>query len=110
MLIPVSSGNLFADIPAELPEELETLLVQGRQFRLKRIVSRGHGTDWYDQDENEWVILLSGGAVLEFDDEPPLTLNSGDYLFIPARKKHRLSWTHSDQNSVWLALYFDTED
>lgn len=102
----MNSANLFDAIPGSLPEELETLLAEGRQFRLKRIVSRGHTTDWYDQDEDEWVMLVRGAAELEFDGGSTLRLGAGDYVFIPARKKHRVSWTDAEQNAVWLALYF----
>lgn len=101
------TGNLFGNIPAELPSELEELLAQGRRFRLKRLVSRGHQTDWYDQDENEWVTLLSGAAQLEFEQQNFIDLAAGDFLLIPARRKHRISWTDPHTESVWLALYFD---
>ncbi len=105
-----SAGNIFGQIPAELPEELESLLASGTAFQLKRIVSRGHASPpdfWYDQGEAEWVILLSGGALVEFEQgRPPTTLHAGDYLFIPPHCRHRVSWTDPDAESVWLALYF----
>lgn len=103
-------SNIFADIPSELPAELETLLASGNAFTLKRIVSRGHCSPadfWYDQAEAEWVILLSGGATVEFDhDRPAAQLKAGDYLYIPPHCRHRVSWTDPDKASVWLALYF----
>ena len=105
-----SAGNIFGQMPAELPEELESLLASGAAFKLKRIVSRGHSSPadfWYDQDEAEWVILLSGGAILEFDrGRPPTKLQAGDYLYIPPHCRHRVGWTDPDTESVWLALYF----
>jgi len=100
-------SNLFGGIPTQLPDELEELLAQGRRFRLKRIVSRGHNTDWYHQDENEWVTLLSGAAQLEFEQQTFVDLAPGDFLLIPAHCKHRVSWTDPRTESVWLALYFD---
>ena len=105
-----SPNNLFTGIPLNLPSELETLLASGRQFRLKRIVSRGHTSapgDWYDQQEDEWVILLSGAARLEFEDEDELLgMNPGDHLLIPAHRRHRVQWTAPGTDTVWLALYF----
>ncbi len=75
-------ANLFADIPADLPEELFTDLLDGRRFRLERIVSRGHATpegEWYDQENDEWVVLLRGAAELVFgDDSAPVRLEPGD--------------------------------
>jgi len=100
-------GNLFDSIPAQLPVELEELLTEGRSFRLKRIVSKGHQTDWYIQTENEWVVLLKGAAQLEFADKTLIDLTPGDFLLIPTHCKHRVSWTDPQADSVWLALYFD---
>jgi len=98
--------NLYADIPISLPEELETLLAEGHKFRLKRILSRGQSTDWYDQDEDEWVALLSGAAQLVFEDGEQIALKPGDFLHIAGHRRHRVAWTDPEQTSVWLALYF----
>jgi cupin 2 domain-containing protein len=107
-------SNIFADIPGDLPEELETLLASGKAFTLKRIVSRGHCSPpdfWYDQAEAEWVILLSGEATVAFDhDRPPAQLKAGDYLYIPPHCRHRVSRTDPGTESVWLALYFFNDD
>jgi len=106
--------NLFADIPENLPDnikdELFDTLVQTPCFRVERIVSRGHCSPpgfWYDQDENEWVILLKGSAGLRFEaQEGILVLNPGDYLHIDRRLRHRVEWTDPKQETVWLAVYY----
>ncbi len=102
--------NLLAAIPAALPEELETLLAGGGECRLKRIVSRGHASapdDWYDQEDNEWVMVVSGRGRLAFEDGSTVEMGPGDYLLIPARCRHRVDWTAPDTETVWLALYFN---
>lgn len=104
-----TADSIFSTIPADLPVELETLLLSGRQFRLKRIVSRGHSTppgEWYDQEQAEWVMLLSGSARLEYEDGQQLTLTPGDHLTISPHCRHRVAWTDPEVNCVWLALYF----
>jgi cupin 2 domain-containing protein len=105
----VTPESLFAEIPADLPEELFTTLVSGEGMRLQRIVSRGHATpadQWYDQAEDEWVLLLAGSAGLRFEGEALAhILKPGDHLLIPAHRRHRVEWTHPSQNTVWLALY-----
>ncbi|MFZ1981761.1 MAG: cupin domain-containing protein [Smithella sp.] len=114
--------NLFADIPANLPgnlpnnlpdnfkNELFDTLVQTPCFRVERIVSRGHCTPgglWYDQDENEWVILLKGSAGLRFEDQEGIfVLNPGDYLQIDRHQRHRVEWTDPQQETVWLAVHY----
>ena len=59
--------NLFA-LPPAAPGEVAEPLWENSAFRLERIVSRGDVSPagfWYDQEETEWVSLLSGCALLE---------------------------------------------
>ncbi|QXP87489.1 cupin domain-containing protein [Methylococcus capsulatus] len=104
------SDNLYSAIPAELPEELFDTLEQTDGFRLERIVSRGHTTPegrWYDQPQAEWVILLQGEALLRFEQEAaPRRLVPGDWLRIPPRCRHRVEWTSSQPEAIWLALHY----
>ncbi|MGB8993026.1 MAG: cupin domain-containing protein [Desulfobaccales bacterium] len=103
-------ANLFAALPAEIPVEIFQVLLETRDFRLERIVSAGQATPsgaWYDQDTHEWVVLLTGGAGLRFEDEAePRVLRPGDYLLIPAHRRHRVEWTDPAQPTVWLALHY----
>jgi cupin 2 domain-containing protein len=102
--------NLFADVPAKLKDELIETVLQTSAFRIERIVSRGHCSPdgfWYDQHENEWVILLQGNAGLRFDDQKDVvTLKQGDSLHIDRHRKHRVEWTDPCQETVWLAVYY----
>jgi len=103
-------GNLFDPIPPGVTEEFFQVLLATGAFRLERIVSAGQATppgEWYDQDDHEWVVLLSGGAGLRFEDEPELrVLHPGDYLLIPAHRRHRVEWTDPEAPTVWLALHY----
>ncbi|WP_374497243.1 cupin domain-containing protein [Vogesella indigofera] len=106
-----TTTNLFADIPADLPQELfQTLFSGSAGFRVERIVSRGHASPedfWYDQDEHEWVLLLAGTAELAYADPPRRQqLAPGDAVLIPAHCRHRVAWTTPAQDSVWLAIFF----
>lgn len=104
--------NLFAGVPASLPEEWFEMLVDTPAVRIERIVSTGQGTpagQWYDQERDEWVALLKGQASLSFaDGSPSVTLNPGDHLLIPAHRKHRVEWTSADEKTIWLAVHFDS--
>jgi cupin 2 domain-containing protein len=103
-------ANLFDSIPSKMPAELFEILLETKNFRLERIVSTGQATppgEWYDQEAHEWVALLSGAAKLRFEDEPELRgLRPGDYLLIPAHRRHRVEWTDPTQATVWLALHY----
>jgi cupin 2 domain-containing protein len=102
--------NLFQDIPDHLDQELVEKLLAHDSFRIERIVSRGHASPpkfWYDQDEHEWVVILSGKAQLQIEGlEQPVTLNPGDTYNLPAHLKHRVAWTAPNQNTIWLAVFW----
>ena len=107
----MTEGNLFAELPrGALAAEQVTGLLTAPNLRIERIVSTGQATpanDWYDQDRNEWVILLKGGARLLFEDEAEVRwLGPGDYVHIVAHRRHRVVWTDPEQVTVWLALYY----
>lgn len=101
--------NIFDLIPVTLPEELTHVIHSAKNIRIERIVSQGHTSPehgWYDQDENEWVILIDGFAGITFEDTSEILLDKGDYLFIPAHKKHKITFTTKKRKSVWLAIFF----
>jgi cupin 2 domain-containing protein len=106
-------ANLFEAIPATLPNELIERLAEGAGVRIERIVSEGHASSegfWYDQPENEWVVLLSGSATLLVEEGAALRrveLCAGDYLLIPAHQRHRVKATAKGIKSVWLAIFFE---
>ncbi len=103
------NANIFKDIPTNLPEELFTLLLENKNVRIERIVSEGQGTpagEWYDQLQNEWVIVLQGEAVIEYENAAQRTLTVGDFVFIPAHTRHRVAWTIATQQTVWLAIHW----
>jgi len=59
--VKVDSGNLFAPIPENISEETFTELARGDHVKIERIISRGHSSPTsgcYDQDDNEWVVVL----------------------------------------------------
>jgi cupin 2 domain-containing protein len=103
-------GNLFTDgVDTARAEDFTTLLAAGHT-KLVRIVSTGQATpegEWYDQDQAEWVVVLRGSAGLKFEDEAQIrTLQPGDFVLIPAHRRHRVEWTDASEPTVWLALYY----
>jgi len=99
-----AGGNLFDDLPREFGEERFDALLAGAAFRVERIVSRG-------QERDEWVLLLSGEALLRFEDEAePRRLRPGSFVDIPAHCRHRVDWTHPETETVWLAIHYHAGD
>lgn len=102
--------SIFRNIPDDIPEELYHEIVKTKNLRVERIVSKGHSSlisEWYDQEENEWVILLKGSAGLLFaGDDKAVVLRPGDYIHIPSHTKHRVEWTDPKLETVWLAIHY----
>ena len=106
-----SRSNLFTDIPQHLTDELCTLLLAGARVRVERIVSHGHASPegfWYDQDQPEWVVLLKGAARLRFEEES-VDMLPGNFIDIPAHRKHRVEWTTPDEPTIWLAIHYEQQ-
>ncbi|MCC7182366.1 MAG: cupin domain-containing protein [Rhodocyclaceae bacterium] len=104
-----SMSNLFAGIPADLTAECFDLLAAAPAVRIERIVSRGQATpdgEWYEEESNEWVLLVQGAARLVFGDGHEWALGPGDWIDIPAHQKHRVTWTDPEQDTIWLAVHY----
>lgn len=102
----MSRDNLFSPLPPPGPDERFDTLFASPNVRIERIVSHRHNSPpgfWYDQAEDEWVMLAQGTAELEFDDGRHEQLTPGDWLLIPAGCRHRVASTGPD--TVWLAVH-----
>ena len=102
-------GNIFVaqELISKGEEGFETLFTS-EDVKIEKIFTHGKITvpgNWYDQENDEWVILLQGSATLEFSGNELIKLNKGDYLFIPSHTKHRLLTTSKKPNCIWLAVH-----
>ena len=101
--------NIFQNLP-EFPQkdEIFETILEAQQIKIEKIVSTGQTSPtgfWYEQQHNEFILLLSGEAELEFE-EQVIKLNKGDYLHIPAGLKHRVKSTSKSEHTIWLAVFF----
>ncbi|NLK71032.1 MAG: cupin domain-containing protein [Clostridiales bacterium] len=100
--------NLFDIEKVTDSDELIEILTDNKNIRIERIISAGHISPqgfWYDQDENEFVALLQGEAIITFEDGR-IKLKAGDTLIIPAHKKHRVDYTTSEPLCIWLCVFY----
>lgn len=101
--------NLFDHLPSKAEDERFTELLSRPGIRIEQIVSTGQATPIdspYDQAHDEWVLLLKGSAGLWMEGSGEHVLRPGDHLLIPARCRHRVTWTATDEPTVWLAIHF----
>lgn len=100
--------NLYV-FSAPLPDaEAFTDLIPDRGVKIERIVSSGQtspANEWYDQDRDEWVVLIQGEAVLRFEDGQTLRLSAGDHVLIPAHQRHRVDYTSRMPPAIWIAVF-----
>lgn len=102
-------NNIYSSLPVEFKEEVFEELLRSTNVRIERIISRGHSSseqEWYDQTDNEWVIVLEGSGTILFENGIEATLGKGDYLNIPSHTRHRVAWTDPDHITVWLAIFY----
>lgn len=108
--------NLFRDLPAgPLAKEIIERLLDRPGLRVQRIVSTGQASPpdfWYDQSEHEWVVLLQGEADVTVEATngiDTVRLAPGDWLELPAHRRHRVEATCADPPTVWLALFWPAD-
>ncbi len=105
----VNKDSLFSDIPDSLPEELFTTILKTKGVSIERIVSDGHSSDsnfWYNQERDEFVLVIQGSGTIQFENqESHVSLEVGEYLFIPSHTRHRVTSTATDQKTIWLAVH-----
>lgn len=98
-----STPNLFnAQAPPRHGERFDTLLAH-RNLVIERIVSSADIQPVeYVQAQDEWILLVRGGAVMQVSGER-VTLEEGDYLFIPAGTPHQVE--QCEAGTLWLAVH-----
>ncbi len=110
---PIIKQNIFKlahPLPSKTEEEQLEKLVGNDTTFIERIVSTGQVSPpnfWYEQDKDEWVVLLQGSAKLIFDTEEGqlLQLQAGDAVFIAAKRKHKVVFTSNEPPCIWLAVH-----
>ena len=100
--------NIFDNLPIDKSREQFNELLQKENIRIERIVSNGQKSEdnfWYDQEENEFVMLLEGHAIVEFEDKE-CELKKGDCINIESHTKHRVKQTSDKEPTIWLAVFY----
>ncbi len=106
----LKTESLYAALPSSHQEEVFTTLFEKAGVKIERIDSHGQASPegfWYDQPQDEWVLLVKGEATLEVAGQPPAELRAGDHVLIPARVRHRV--TRTTQDALWLAVHVNVE-
>lgn len=102
-------ANLYQDLQPPLRGELFDTLLQHGRLRIERILSSAEPEPiLYDQEQDEWVLLLEGRAELRIAGEI-IELEAGDHVFLPAHTPHEVLATYPEPRCLWLAVHLDLE-
>lgn len=104
----IEKYNIFDEIPVDKSEEKFFQIFQNDIIKIEKIVSNGQKSPqdfWYEQEKNEYILLLEGFAILEFEDFE-VELFKGDCLNIKAFQKHRVKFTSLDEPTIWFAVFY----
>lgn len=102
-------NNLLHKVKKDIPKEIFETILSSNNIKIERIISKGHTTpkgEWYNQDENEFVLVIKGDAELLFENDERIIMKEGDYIIIPAHKKHRVEKTNLRQETIWLVIFY----
>jgi cupin 2 domain-containing protein len=95
--------NLYKHKIPQIGEDFYTIF-KDKNITVKKIVSSDIVEDkLYIQEQNEYVFVIKGSAILGVDNKKK-TLNSGDSIFLKAKTPHRI--LSVQKGTIWLAIYY----
>ena len=104
----IEKYNIFDEILIDKNEEIFFEIFKNEKIKIEKIVSNGQKSPenfWYEQEKSEYILLLEGFAILQFEDFE-VELKKGDCLNIKAFKKHRVKFTSLDEPTIWFAVFY----
>lgn len=107
----VEKYNIFDEIIVDKSEEKFFEIFKNETIKVEKIVSNGQKSPenfWYEQEKSEFILLLEGFAILEFENRV-IELKKGDCLNIKAMEKHRVKFTSLDEPTIWFAVFYWNE-
>ncbi len=108
----MNKSNIYNNLPHNLSDELFETLISNENIKIQRIVSpksfKSPQDKWFNQDRDEFVILLQGSAELLFkENKNTVKLKPGDHINIPRNTKHRVESTDKEIQTIWLAVHYN---
>ena len=104
----VEKYNIFEQIIVDKSEEIFFEIFKNESIKVEKIVSNGQKSPenfWYEQEKSEFILLLEGFAILEFENRE-VELKKGDCINIKAKQKHRVKFTSLDEPTIWFAVFY----
>ncbi len=99
------NNNIFDNLPTIKIGEIFQEILFHKNVKIEKIISSDSpDSTIYEQEQDEWVLLLEGKATLAINNQL-INLEKGDYLYIPAHTPHQVIKTSSQPLCIWLAIH-----
>jgi cupin 2 domain-containing protein len=101
--VSIERGRLKEPGAAPASGESISVLASGPGWRIEQLLTGTLAAPIEDLlDHDEWVVVLSGGAVLDIDGDM-VTMVTGDWVYLRAGVPHRVRST--EPPTSWLAVH-----
>ncbi len=97
--------NIFDTDKLSKDKEVVDIIKQNENVKIEKIISFGQTTDWMIQDKEEFVLLIQGKAIIEYEDKS-VELKAGDILVIKKNERHRVLYTSKNPCCIWLCVFY----
>ncbi|MDO5725658.1 MAG: cupin domain-containing protein [Tissierellia bacterium] len=94
--------NLYDEIEVLAGEERVSKLFENEKILIEKINSNCAPSGPYNQEQDEWIVLIRGAAVIELEGEK-IALEKGDSFFIAKNRAHKVLKTTDD--ALWLTVF-----
>ena len=98
--------NIFDVKNIDKTKEIVEILKENENVKIEKIISTGQTTEWMEQEKEEFVMLIQGEAIIEYDNKKQ-ELRAGDTVIIKKNEKHRVSYTSENPYCIWLCVFYD---
>ena len=98
--------NIFDVKNIDKTKEIVEMLKENENVRIEKIISTGQTTDWMEQEQEEFVILIQGEAIIEYKNKKQ-ELSAGDTVIIKKNEKHRVAYTSENPCCIWICVFYD---
>ena len=98
--------NIFDVKKINKTKEIVEILKKNENVRIEKIISTGQTTDWMEQEEEEFVMLIQGEAIIEYENKTQ-ELRARDTVIIKKNEKHRVVYTSKNPCCIWICIFYE---
>ena len=98
--------NIFYVKNIDKTKEIVEILKENENVKIEKIISTGQTTEWMEQEKEEFVMLIQGEAIIEYENKKQ-ELSAGDTVIIKKNEKHRVAYTSENPCCIWICIFYN---